>query len=98
MLTDDDVVLSMDHFKTILKEVDAARSKWYFIGDGIGCKYVDLDQIRKNCQNVDQMCLFEMLKARIELGGLTRSMLCKSLRGGFVGRDDVAQKIEAINF
>ncbi len=95
---DNDVVLSMDHFETILKEVDEARSKWYFIGRGIDCTYADLEEINKYSSNGDRRCLLEMLKVRIQRGGLTSSMLCKSLRGGFVGRDDVAQKIEAINF
>ncbi len=38
-----------------------------------------------------------MLRRRIQQGGLTRSMLCTSLREEFVGRDDVAKEVEALD-
>ena len=83
-------------------KLKAARSKWYYIGEGLGCKSDDLDEISEKYFSDKEMCLKKMLMDRInsyEKQGtkLTRSMLCKCLRGESVGRDDVATQIEALN-
>ncbi len=75
-----------------------ARDKWYFIGEGIGCKFADLKEIKDGYHPNQTMCLHEMLKHRISQGGLTRSILCASLRGPCVERDDLAQNIERLSF
>ncbi len=90
---DDDIVLSMNHIDKILEKLIKARESWYRIGKGIDCQLDDLDEIKTRWSK-DDMCLHEMLKARIQRGELTRSKLCISLRA--VGRDDVAQEIEAL--
>ncbi len=81
----------------IFKPLNKAREKWYFIGDGIGCTLSDLKEIRDTHSNDKCMCLLEMLQCRIQQGQLTRSMLCTSLRGDLVNRDDIAQEIEALD-
>ncbi len=82
---------------TVFKVLDDARQNWYFIGVGIGCKESDLYEIRSMNPTDKRMCLLEMLQSRIQQGGLTRSVLCKSLRGAFVKRDDIARMIEALS-
>ncbi len=89
--------LTVDNTMTVFKVLDDARKKWYFIGHGVGCKSADLNEIRDTHSSDQRMCLLEMLQFRIRQGGLTRTMLCESLRGEFVGRDDVAQTIEDID-
>ncbi len=86
----------MDHTRTVFKVLNRAREGWYFIGVGLGCEVSDLDEIRSMNPTDKRMCLLEMLKRRIQQGGLTRSILCNSLRGEFVGRDDIARKIEEV--
>ena len=71
-----------------------ARDKWYFIGLALKVEEADLDEILGRHLSDTLMCLHIMLKKRIRQGGLTRSLLCQSLRGELVGRDDVAQEIE----
>ncbi len=70
---------------------------WYFIGTGIGCTLSDLDEIQAKHEPDKSMCLLKMLQRRIQRGQLTRSMLCASLRGDLVNRDDVAQEIKALD-
>ncbi len=82
---------------TVFKILDKARKSWYFIGDGIGCTPTDLQEIRNIHLTDHRMCLLEMVQRRIQQGGLSRSMLCECLRGEFVGRDDVATEIEALD-
>ncbi len=81
---------------TVFTVLDEARQDWYFIGSNLGCKESDLYEIRSRNPSDKRMCLLEMLQRRIQQGGLTRSMLCNSLRGAFVERDDIARKIEEI--
>ncbi len=81
----------------MLEKLNNARSKWYFIGKGIGCKIDDLDEIQGMHLHNNAMCLGAMLVKRIQAGELTRFKLCESLRGIMVQRDDVAQEIEALN-
>ncbi len=92
-----DLTLTVDHTMTILEPLVKARDKWYFIGTGIGCTLSDLDEIEAKHEHNKDMCLFKMLQRRIKQGQLTRSMLCASLRGKFVNRNDVAQEIEALD-
>ncbi len=87
----------MSHLIAILKVLKDARDVWYFIGQGIDCNLADLDEIQNRYPHKDLMSLQTMLQRRIRQGGLTRTMLCESLRGEFVGRDDVAQTIEALD-
>ncbi len=82
---------------TIFKPLNKARKDWYFIGTGIGCTPDDLKEISDTHSTDKRMCLLEMFQRRIQQGQLTRSMLCTSLRGDFVNRDDVAQEIEALD-
>ncbi len=91
-----DLTLTVDHTMTIFKPLNKARDDWYFIGDGIGCTPSDLKEIRDTYSTDKRMCL-ELLQRRIQQGQLTRSMLCASLRGDLVNRDDVAQEIEALD-
>ncbi len=81
----------------ILKVLKKARDKYYYIGKGIGLDDADLKEI-ENSHHPDKLrCLDEMLKLRIQKGGLTRSELCESLRGELVERNDVAREIEALD-
>ncbi len=84
----------MAHVDTIFPIMKKARDKWHFIGRGIGVEMEDLREIEQNNNRDKTQCLLQMLQNRIEEGGLTRSMLCASLRGDNVRRDDVAQLIE----
>ena len=81
---------------TLLEVLKTARDRWYFIGQGIGVEDADLNEIEDRHLSDKLMCLHDMLQRRIRRGGLTRSMLCTSLRGGLVGRNDVAREIEAL--
>ncbi len=81
---------------TLLEVLKKARDKWYYIGQGIGVEDHDLNEIEKTHSPDRIRCLHEMLQRRIRRGGLTCSMLCTSLRGVFVERDDVAREIEAL--
>ncbi len=87
----------MKHKKKILSTLAKARNKWHYIGEGIGVDDADLKEIEDKYSDKFR-CLDEVLKLRIQRGGLTRSILCKSLREECVGRDDVAQEIEALCF
>ncbi len=89
--------LTVDHTMNIFRPLNKALEKWYFIGIGIGCTLSDLDKIQANHKPDKDMCLLKMLQFRIQQGQLTRSMLCASLRGDLVNRDDVAQDIEALD-
>ncbi len=90
-------MLTIEHEYRIREVLSNAKDKWYFIGEGIGCKSADLEQIENKHHPDKDRCLHEMLKHRINQGGLTHSILCDSLRGPFVGRDDLAQNIERLN-
>ncbi len=91
----DDVILTVDHKDTIFKVIEKARDKYYFLGEGIGLKRADLIEIENRYLPDKKRCLLEILILRIQQGGLTRSMLCQSLREA--ERDDVAQEIEDLN-
>ncbi len=78
----------------LLAVLKNARDEWYYIGQALGVKDADLDEIDSRHHPNYKRCLHEMLKKRIRQGGLTRSLLCQSLRGELVERDDVAQEIE----
>ena len=78
----------------MLTILNKARSRWYYIGKGIGCQVYDLDEIEKNHKGNDLKCMEKMLQEKIEKCELTCSLLCHSLRGQFVGRNDVAEEIE----
>ena len=78
----------------VLFHLVKAKDKYYYIGEGIGVSDEDLREIETSYHSDNVRCLDEILKKRIRQGGLTRSLLCQSLRGVFVGRDDVAQEIE----
>ncbi len=82
--------VSITDLLEILKE---ARDKWYFIGQALGCKDADLDEIDQRYHPNMMRCLQVMLKQRIQQGGLTLPILCDSLRGKLVERSDVADKI-----
>ena len=73
-----------------------AQDKYHYIGKGIGVSDEDRKAIEDRHLPDKVRCLDEILKKRIQQGGLTRSMLCQSLRGVLVGRDDVAQEIKAL--
>ncbi len=73
-----------------------ARDKWYYIGKGIRVEEADLDEIEDIYLPDKVRCLDKVLKRRLRRGRFTRSMLCNSLRGVFVQRDDVAREIEAL--
>ncbi len=81
---------------TVFEVLNEARDKWYFIGHGLGFTPADLNEIQTKHHSDNTMCLHEMLQRRIQRGGLTRSMLCTSLRQTFVQRDDVAKTIESL--
>ncbi len=87
----------MNHKAILLKKLVRAKDKWYYIGEGIGVEDADRDEIEIKYSGNNMRCLDEVLKFRICQGGLTRTMLCESLRGKFVGRDDVAREIEALD-
>ncbi len=93
-----DITLTIEHERRIRLVLMNARDKWSFIGEEIGCKSADLEEIGNRYHPNQTMCLHEMLKSRISQGGLTRSILCASLRGPCVERDDLAQNIERLSF
>ena len=80
----------------ILSVLVKAKNQYYYIGKGIRVSDEDLGEIGDRHFPDKVRCLDEILKRRIQQGGLTCSMLCQSLRGRLVGRDDVAQEIEAL--
>ncbi len=90
-----DVTLTMDHERIVLEVLYKARDKWYYIGSGLGINSDDLKEIEDKYHPDNVRCLNEVLKRRIQRGQLTRSMVCSSLRGDLVQRDDVAHEIEA---
>ncbi len=92
-----DIPLTVNHTMTIFNPLNKAREKWYFIGTGIDCTLSDLDEIQAKHSSDKSMCLLKMLQFRTQQGQLTRSMLCASLRGDLVNRDDIAQEIEALD-
>ncbi len=88
--------ITVDHTMTVFVALNEARDKWYFIGHCLGFTPADLNEIRAQHHSDKAMCLHEMLQRRIQRGGLTRSLLCTSLRQSFVQRDDVAKTIESL--
>ena len=92
-----DLTLTVNDTMTVFEVLDEARQNWYFIGVNLGCKPADLEEIRSTNLTDKRMCLLEVLQYRICKGGLTRSILCNSLRGKFVERDDIAKKIEVLS-
>ncbi len=86
----------MDHMDILFKTLQKARYKWHFIGKEIGVADADLQEIEDRYLHDKTRCMNEMLKGRIREGGLTRSMLCQSLRSDLVRRDDLAQEIEGL--
>ncbi len=91
-----DVTLTkVDHERIVLEVLYKARKKWHDIGTGLGFNSDDLEEIEDKYHPDNVRCLNEVLKRRIQRGQLTRSMVCSSLRGNLVQRDDVAQEIEA---
>ncbi len=92
-----DVILTKNHTTKMFKVINEARKDWYFIGEGLGFTSDDLDEIQEKHHADKRMRLHEVLQRRIQRGQLTRSMLCTSLRGTFVNRDDIAQEIEALD-
>ncbi len=90
-----DITLTKDHKDKVFNALFEARNNWYFIGKGIGYEDADLDEIQAQHHSDKHRC-YEMLKIRIQKGGLKLSTLCNCLRGKFVGRNDIAQKIEAL--
>ncbi len=89
--------ITAKHEEVLLKKLLKARDNWYYIGKGIGVTDADLKEIDNRYLPDKVRCLDEVLKRRIQQGGLSRSMLCECLRGEFVGRDDVATEIEALD-
>ncbi len=89
--------LTGEHEETLLEMLFDARDKWYYIGKGIGVPVADLKEIEDKYLSDKVRCLNEVLTRRLQQGGLSRFLLCKCLRGKFVGRDDVATKIEALD-
>ncbi len=71
-----------------------AKDKWYYIGKGIGVEDADLMEIDNRYLPDKVRCLDEVLRRRLQEGGLTLSILCNTLRGKYVLRDDVAKDIE----
>ncbi len=88
--------ITVNHTTTLFVVLNEAREKWYFIGEGLGLGTADLDEIQGQHHPDKAMCLHKVLQHRIQRGRLTRSTLCKSLRGQLVQRGDVAQRIEAL--
>ncbi len=91
-----DISLTKNHEDKVFDVLFEARNNWYFIGKGIGCEIADLDGIQAQHHSDELMMCYKMLRIRIQKGGLKLSTLCNCLRGKFVGRDDIAQKIEAL--
>ena len=89
-----DVMLTMEHEDIILKVLMKARDEYYFIGKGIGLDSSDLEEIEMRHLHDTPRCLCELLKHRIQQGGLTLSILCNARE--LIKRDDVAQEIEVL--
>ncbi len=88
--------ITVDHTMTVFEVLNEARDKWYFIGEGLGLGTADLDEIQAQHHSDKAMCLRKVLQRRIQRGGLTRSLLCTSLRQSIVQRDDVAKTIGSL--
>ncbi len=86
----------MEDKENIFDKLVKAKAQWYYIGKGIGVEECDLTEIEDSHRSDKVRCLDEVLKRRIQRGGLTLSILCKSLRSKRVERDDVARLIEAL--
>ncbi len=91
-----DVTLTVDHVMKLLVVLDEARDKWYFIGQALGVKDADLKEMENRHLPDKTRCMLDMLTVRVQHGGLTRSILCHSLRGKLVNRHNVANKIETL--
>lgn len=91
-----DVLLTVDHGKMIFKVLLNVREEYHYIGEGIGVSDADLKEIEDKHLPDKKRCLDEILKKRLRQGGLTRSLLCSTLRDPSVGRDDVAKDIESL--
>ena len=85
----------MNHFSNIFEILKKASKEWYNIGLGLSVEVDDLDQFEDDFPNDNVKCLRKMLTRRIQQGGLTRSLLCESLRRPLVKRSDVADKVQA---
>ncbi len=89
-------VITVDHTMTVFVALKEARERWHLIGHGLEFTPADLDEIQAKHHSDNTMCLHEILQRRIQRGGLTRSILCSSLRQSVVERDDVAKTIESL--
>ncbi len=87
----------MNHFSNIFEIVKKASKEWYNIGLGLNVEMDELEQFEDNFPNDNVKCLRKMLTRRIQQGGLTRSLLCESLRRPLVKRSDLADKIQNAN-
>ncbi len=83
----------MNHFSNIFEILKKASKEWYNIGLGLSVEVDDLDQFEDDFPNDNVKCLRKMLTRRIQQGGLTRSLLCESLRRPLVKRSDVADEV-----
>ncbi len=86
----------MDHIERIFEIVLNAEDKYYYIGKGIGVSDATMKEIEDRHLPDKMRCINEILKRRIRGGGLTRSMLCNTLRKPTIKRDDLAKEIEAL--
>ncbi len=91
-----DVPLTMNHMNMLFEILKKARDKLYFIAKEIGVTDADRKEVVKHHSN-ESVCMYEILKGRIQEGELTLTMLCKSLRSKNVKRDDLALEIEGLN-
>ncbi|XP_064390076.1 uncharacterized protein LOC135337974 isoform X3 [Halichondria panicea] len=87
-------VLTMDHFTTIFEILKKTNKEWYNIGLGLNVEMDELEKFEDNFPNDNVKCLRKMLTRRIQQGGLTRSLLCESLRRPLVKRSDVADEVQ----
>ena len=80
----------------ILNKIKKATDRYFYIGKGIGINDSDLNSIEERYLPDKFRCLHEILKIRIQQGGLMLSCLYDTLKGDLVGREDLAQEIEAL--
>ncbi len=86
-------ILTLDDLNSVYKNLIKAAGNWFNLGLDLGLGFDTLNNISDKHRD-NQICLCEVLAARLKTGPLTYSEICQSLRSPTVDRNDVAEAIE----
>ena len=89
--------LKIEDLHDIYTKLKPVGSKWLDFGLSLGLDHDSLSALESKYRGDPEICLREMLAARLKSGGpLTWSDVCSCLRKTTIGREDLAQQIESI--